>query len=229
MGTHVLPFLAYTKNAHMFSGFRFCQIVVLPDLVFPNHGFAKSRFCQTGFSPKSRFCPNPSSPNHGSAKSGFHQIAVCRIMVLLNLFCPYKTDSAWANRHSRFAIRSAAEFCQPFRHAFCDLVLSESGFCRFVVLSDHSFARSWFCQLSFPEIQVLDFARSWFCKTRFLGSRFCQNLDFAKSRSYAWRIGVADSPKIPAQPESVMPVAFLRLTGVDSDGVYRDFGKLRGF
>ena len=46
-----------------------------------------------------------------------NRIRVFQFMVssnrgLLNLFCPYKTDSAWANRRSRFAMRSVARFCR---------------------------------------------------------------------------------------------------------------------
>ena len=86
-----------------------------------------------------------------------------RFRVLLNLFCPYKTDSAWANRHSRFAIRSAAEFCrsQVFtkRHSgFCT-----STFLRFRRFQDLPERIPGFILPHFMHYQRFRVLRNLFC------------------------------------------------------------------
>ena len=81
-----------------------------------------------------------------------------RFALLLNLFCPYKTDSAWANWHSQFAMHSLAW-------------LYLLGFLRFhfpagiTVLRIHWFAKSRFPIPRFDGILVL--TNRYFIKPRF--------------------------------------------------------------
>ena len=84
-------------------------------LVLPNNPSFRLR--QGQFS-QTRVLSNPDF-----AKSGFYRTGVS-----LNQFCPYKTDSAWANWRSQFAMRSAARFCEPWFSQ--TKVLQNPGFMR---------------------------------------------------------------------------------------------------
>ena len=94
------------------------QIIVwlnpgLAEFMVPCHGFVLPRFLV------------PALSNLGFVFSGFP------VRDLPNLFCPCKTDSAWANRHSRFAMHSVAGFR---RIRFYQIVVSlNPGLAEFMV------------------------------------------------------------------------------------------------
>ena len=124
-----------------FCGFGFHQIKVLPNRGFvksgfSNHGFAKSRFCQPGFSKSSFSKILVFMRGHLALPNGLRDLP--------NLFCPYKTDSAWANRHSRSAMH------------FADRVLSNLGFVKSGFAGSRfcgfAFFKSRFCEIGFYRI-----------------------------------------------------------------------------
>ena len=122
--------------------------------------------------------------------------------VLQNLFCPYKTDFAWANQRSRFAMHLRLGFLN-------------SWFYGIMVYPNRDFFNSWFYAWPFgfakwpkrPAKPVSgfpnqDFPNRGLPKSYFPKSRFCEF-------GYACRIGFADSAKIPAKPESVSQLGYL--------------------
>jgi hypothetical protein len=140
---------------HFAAGFfksRFYEFGFSQTVVFSNSWFYAWPFGSAKW-PKRPAKPVSSLPNRDFGKLGFpnqsfHKSRSCEIVVLVkstfsntvlqNLFCPCKTDSAWANRRSRFAVRLRLGFSN---HGFMNSVFLKSGFCQTIVLQNHGLTK----------------------------------------------------------------------------------------